>query len=199
MKYLKLNHNTDPNAFFDFGTRQFAITYKIGRLKADKRPLWAQSAQSRTETIWANSFDAIDSISIVKAFKHDVLSQMIGRNWHSQKTDSFLWESFLETQGKYSWENTNLHYHGTLSGSAVAKISVKQLTDICENSSYNIGMRLFGWEPGVFVEEVKNLDAWRAYTMKNQDELKEGFGGLTILSDNFPRLDFSGRKGVQMK
>lgn len=198
MNYPILELNIDPNGFYDFGSKQFAITYKVGRLKAAKRRDCEAQATSRTERVWATGADLSEAWSVLKAFKHEVLSQILGKNWHKQTTDWFFWESYPETKGRNSWENTNLHFHTTLSGSAIAKLSIEKLDDICQKASNKIGFRLFGWNPGVDVQEVKSLDAWRAYTMKNQHEMKTGFGGVTLMSDNMPRLNFARTKGSQM-
>lgn len=187
--------NTDPNSFFDFGLRQFCITYKCGRLLNEKRSEWERPQYSRTESIFATGSDITDAIAVLKTFKHEVLTKIHGRNWHTQDAEWWFWESYPETKGRNSWENTNLHFHTILSGSAIAKLPIEKLNDICQKASHKIGFRLFGWNPSVDVQEVKTLAAWRRYSLKNQQDHEVGFGGLTLMSENVPRLDFSRRKG----
>jgi hypothetical protein len=153
---------------------------------------------SRTESILATGADIPDTIPVFRIFAQEVLTKIHGHHWHEQTDDWFIWEGYPETKGRSDWEKTNLHFHTTLAGSKVAKVPLSQMIEFCEAASQKIGFRMFGWNPGVNVQVVRNLEHWRSYILKNQRDHLLGYGGFSLMSDNVPRLEFDEQGRVKM-
>ncbi len=166
----------------DFGDSQLAMTYKPGQTIGGRGDKPDTEANRRSRGRWASIQDIEDSNKALDAFAKSALTSLYGKNWQKRNDILFAFVAVPEYKDESGLKNKNLHYHITFGYRQETEIKIYDHKAAFIEAAEKIDKRLFGVTSELYLEEVKQLDAYIEYSRKNLASSSGKLEPIVILS-----------------